>query len=324
MTLASTPYSRTVAVTVPATSANLGPGFDCLGLALDLRNEVTFFSGSQQAPIDHPETNYNVVVQGIDAGRVPADHNNLAIQAAEAIFGQTGRRPPVVDVRMVNNIPVGSGLGSSSAAIVAGLAGANALIDGGLSNDELLKIAVDMEGHPDNVAPAMLGGLALGVLPDAECGPAELIVRRIEPPSISAVVVLPDFQLLTADARTVLPSMVTRGDAIFNASRLGLLLHVLTTGEYSYLRVAMGDKLHQSHRLKIIPGAGRAYQAAYDAGAAGVALSGAGPSLIAFATVGREAIAAAMVEAFAACGLDSRVWMLEPSNQGVGISISDD
>lgn len=311
--------SRTITVTVPATSANLGPGFDCLGLALDLRNEISFSATSEEIALGG-RTEYTVEAQGIDAAKVPTDRRNLAIEAAEAVFRQVGRRPAAVRVRINNCIPVGSGLGSSSSAIVGGLVAANTLVDGGLSDRQLLRMAVEMEGHPDNVAPAMLGGLVLGVLPDPEYGPEQLIVRRFEPPRLTAVVVLPDFQLLTSEARAVLPPVVARGEAIFNISRFGLLLHALTTGEYDCLRVAMSDRLHQPHRLKLIPGALAAYEAAYAAGAGGVALSGAGPSLIAFAAVEQDAIARTMVDSFADAGLTSRAWVLEPSSEGIRVS----
>jgi homoserine kinase len=181
-----------------------------------------------------------------------------------------------------------------------------------------------LEGHPDNVAPALLGGLVLGVLPDEEQGPAELIVCRLEPPRLSAIIVLPDFPLLTADARAALPSSYPRADAIFNASRLGLLLHTFSTGDFTHLRVAMGDRLHQSYRLRLIPGAPAAYEAAYEAGALGVALSGAGPSLLAFADKGEEGIARAMAAAFGAAGLSCRTWILTPSSTGTKLLVSDD
>ena len=306
-----------VTVSVPATSANLGPGFDCLGLALDLRNEITF--AASEAAGD--STAYTVTATGVDAEKVPLDRGNLAIVAAETVFRLAGRRPAAVDLRLNNCIPVGSGLGSSSSAIIGGLAAANALAGGDLTTGQLLQIAVEMEGHPDNVAPAMLGGLVLGVLPDAADGPGELIVRRWEPPPWTAVVVLPDFHLLTSEARAALPDTVGRGDVIFNASRLALLLHTLTTGDLDLLPVAMRDRLHQPHRLKIIPGAAEAYRAAYEAGAAGVALSGAGPSLIAFTPSEGSVIGQAMSEAFAAAGLGSRMWALKPTSEGVRLRV---
>lgn len=313
------PYA--VRITVPATSANLGPGFDCLGLALDLRNEFIAARSGPIIPFAGHKTHYTVRVTGVDAGKVPANRRNLMVSAIEAVFASVGRRPAAVTLRINNCIPVGSGLGSSSSAIIAGLVTGNALIDGCLSPDELLRMAVAMEGHPDNVAPAMLGGLVLGVLPDADYGPAELVVRRMEPPPWTAVIVLPDFYLPTRKARAVLPPGLSRGDAIFNTSRFGLLLHALTSGDSTHLRTAMADRLHQPHRLAIIPGALAAYDAAYEAGAAGVALSGAGPSLLAFTTSAGENEGQAMAAAFAAAGLNSRMWILDPSPQGISLTV---
>jgi homoserine kinase len=315
------PLTRTVTVSVPATSANLGPGFDCLGLALDLRNELLLQSSGSESPFDGSDTAYEITVEGVDAEKVPTDRSNLAIEAAETLFRRLNRRLVDLSMRMTNCIPVGSGLGSSSSAIIAGLVGANALLNNAISTNDLLQMAVQMEGHPDNVAPAMLGGLVLGVLPDETAGPPSLIVQRWEPPQLTAIIVLPEFGLLTSEARAVLPPTVRRQDAIFNASRLGLLIHALTTNDDRQLRVAMGDRLHQSYRLKIIPGASAAFEAAYEAGAEGVALSGAGPSLIALATADTRAIAQAMVDAFADAGLASRVWILNPSPRGVTISV---
>jgi homoserine kinase len=314
--------SRPILVSVPATTANLGPGFDCLGLALDLRNEVSFTSSGPMVQYGAGDTNYRIKVEGLDAAKVPADHRNLVAASAEEIFRLVGRRPSSLDVQLFNQIPVASGLGSSSTAIVAGLAGANALVDGGLSCNELLRMAVRMEGHPDNVAPAMLGGLVLGILPDLPPGPDELVVCRLAPPHLTAVVVLPDYLFLTANARAALPPSLPMADAVFNASRLGLLLHTLTTGDFTHLRIAMSDRLHQSHRMKLIPGATAAYEAAYEAGALGVALSGAGPSLLAFAIDEQAAIAGAMSAAFAEAGLTSRSWILDPSSEGMRLSHS--
>lgn len=322
MSTASPLHSQTVSVSVPATSANLGPGFDCLGLALNLRNEVTVVANGPVEPYDAQNpTRYHVHVTGTDAGKLPTDEHNLLIVAAEALFRRAGRRPAAVQVHATNRIPIGSGLGSSSAAIVAGLLAANALVHAGWTERQLLNLAVEMEGHPDNVAPAMLGGLVLGVLPDATQGPAELILRRLETPHLSVVVVLPDFPLLTADARAVLPASVSRADAIFNASRVALLLHALTSHDPACLRVAMGDRLHQPYRLSLIPGANAAYEAAYACGALGVALSGAGPSLLAFVEDGGEASARAMAGAFAAAGLSSRTWHLRPSDTGARVTL---
>lgn len=309
-------FPRPITITVPATSANLGPGFDCLGLALELRNELTLLATGPVLEYGVGETHYTIQVGGVDEEKVPANKQNLAIEAAELLFARIGYRPTRLAMRMINGIPVGSGLGSSSSAIIAGLLGANAVFDHAIPRNELLRMAVDIEGHPDNVAPALLGGLVLGVLPDDKNGPDELIVQQWDPPNLSAVVVLPDFKLLTSEARAVLPPTISRGDAIFNTSRLGLLIHALTAPEFSLLKPAMGDRLHQLFRLQLIPGAIDAYHAAYEAGALGVALSGAGPSLLAFCDNHQVAVSAAMQSAFAAAGLNSRAWTLRPTAQG--------
>lgn len=312
-------FPRPVTVAVPATSANLGPGFDCLGLALELRNKLVLRATGPALVFKSHLTRYEMQVEGVDAHLVPTDDSNLAIEAAETLFDRIGYCPSKLVMRMSNCIPVGSGLGSSSSAIVAGLLGANALFDDPIPRDELLRIAVSMEGHPDNVAPALCGGLVLGVLPDEEAGPAELVVRQWPPPNLTAVVVLPDFKLLTSEARAVLPALLSREDAIFNASRLGLLIHSLTSGDHHLLRAAMGDRLHQTRRLHIIPGATAAFDSAYEAGALGVALSGAGPSLIAFTAQDADTVALAMQTAFAAAGLNSRAWILKPTADGATV-----
>lgn len=315
-------YPRAVTVKVPATSANLGPGFDCLGLALDLTNEFTLASsGIAASPLTN-STRLTVIADGIDAKKIPLDSSNLVIEAAEGVFRRVGRWPSDLTVRLHNQIPVGSGLGSSSSAIIAGLLAGNALVDGDLTEDQLLDIAVDMEGHPDNVAPALLGGLVLGVLPDLVQGPDRLVVRRWDPPQIKAIIVLPDFFLPTSEARAALPPSADRSDTIFNSSRLGLLLSVLIAQEFEQLRVAMGDRIHQPYRMKLIPGAPEAYHAAYEMGAVGVAISGAGPSLLAFAKKDEREIADSMISAFKDAGLSSRSWILNPSSAGASLVIT--
>jgi homoserine kinase len=290
-------------VTVPATSANLGPGFDCLGLALSLHNHVTL---SADAVSDEPSAYeaglVRVSVGGVDAAKIPLDRSNLVIETAERLFRAVGRWPVGLRVDLENLIPVGSGLGSSSAAVVAGLLGANALVDGGLPSDRLLRMATEIEGHPDNVSPAMLGGLVLGIMthPNGQDG---LIVDRIPMPPMTVVVVLPDVALLTSEARALLPAAVSRHDAVHNISRLGLLIHALSSGDHARLATAMQDRLHQPYRLPVIPGAEAAMAAAAAAGASGVALSGAGPSLIAFAPQGHDRIGRAMARAFGAAGV---------------------
>ncbi len=304
-------------VRVPATSANLGPGYDCLGIALGLYNIVHLSVTGDLLPERPPaQIPLTIHVSGVDADKIPTDTSNLVYQTAALVFERAGRWPRDLTIELDGDIPVGSGLGSSSAAIVAGLLAANALTGKQLTQLNLLHMAAEIEGHPDNVAPAILGGLVLGIMADGEGGVPKLTLERLPTPSLRAVVALPDFHFPTATARTVVPQTLSRQDAIHNASRMGLLVHALTTGAYGYLRTAMDDRLHQPYRLPLIPGAPEAMAAAYSAGAAGVALSGAGPSLIAFAPDHHTRIAEAMVAAFASAGLAARTWTLQVESEG--------
>lgn len=299
-----------VTVRVPATSANLGPGFDCLGLALSLFHTVTFTV--QETPA------VTITAAGEDAHKIPTDASNLVLTSARLVFDRLGSRPPGLHIRQENHIPIGSGLGSSSSAVLAGMLGANALLGEPLSRAEILQLATDLEGHPDNVAPAIHGGLILGVqTPDG------LVVEPIAVPPLRVVVVLPDFHLLTSAARAALPRQVPLADAIFNAGHMGLLVRALETADYAKLRIAMDDRLHQPYRLPLITGMADAFVAARAAGAAGVALSGAGPSLIAFAPDGHAEIARTVTAAFARAGMASRHWILSVAPEGARVCTAD-
>ncbi|MFO7679570.1 MAG: homoserine kinase [Chloroflexota bacterium] len=297
-----------VTVTIPATSANLGPGFDCLGLALSLYHTVTFTT--QTTP------GMTIEVSGEDAHKVFTDERNLVWQCAQFLFERFNRTPPGLHIRQENEIPVGSGLGSSSTAVLAGLFGANALMGEPLSRAEVLQTATDLEGHPDNVAPAVYGGLILGVQETDG-----LLVEPIAMPLIKVVVVLPDFHLLTSEARAALPQQHSLKDAIFNTSHIALLIRALQTANYDLLGAAMQDRLHQPYRIPLIPGMANAFTAAKEAGAAAVALSGAGPSLIAFAPAQHEQIGRAAAAVFAEHGLGSRRWILSVDSQGTAVTV---
>ena len=282
--------------TIPATTANLGPGFDCLGLALSLTNQVT---------VKIADAGLSIEVHGEGAESIATDETNLVFKSAERLFERVGRRPPGLQIIQNNQIPVSSGLGSSAAAVLAGLLAANTLLGFPLTDTKLLTLATDIEGHPDNVTPAFYGGLTLSLF-DGE----DLIVDHIPVPDMTVVVVLPVFDLLTIEARAALPAQVPLSDAVFNASRVGLLVRALGAGDYDRLRIAMQDRLHQPYRMSLIPGMQTVFNEALEAGAAGVVLSGAGPSVVAFASDNHEAIEKAMKEAFSAVGLESRSWIL--------------
>jgi len=281
-----------------------------LGVALSLYQTVTFTT--------HEEPGLTITACGEDAAKIPLDASNLVWQSADLIFERLGQRPSGLHIHQDNQIPIGSGLGSSSSAVLAGLLGANALLGSPLSRAEILQQATDLEGHPDNVAPAVHGGLILGVQQ-----PDGLLVEAIATPPLRVVVVLPDFYLPTAEARAALPRQVSLPDAIFNASRLGLLIRALETADYDKIRISMQDRLHQPYRLPLVPGLAAAFAAAYTAGAAGVALSGAGPSLIAFAPTGHEAIGEAMTAVFAQHQLASRTWILSVDTQGCRVELNE-
>jgi homoserine kinase len=276
-------------------------------MALTLYNEVVF---SETA-----EAVLTITVQGECASTTATDESNLIYRAADFAFAQLGKRPTGLHIAQTNNIPIGSGLGSSSAAIISGILGANALVDGHLTQTEILTLATEMEGHPDNVTPALYGGLTL-TLQDED----HIHVEQINIPPHRVVIVLPDFALPTAQSRAALPRQVSRQDAIFNIGRMGLLIRALTTTDYPSLHIAMQDKLHQPYRLPLIPGSKQVIHAAYCEGATAVALSGAGPSLIAFAPSHHQAISQAMQHAFTQAGLPSRAWILQANPQGATVT----
>ena len=293
-------------VIVPATTANLGPGFDCLGLSLALYNTLEV----------HPrEEGLLVTIEGEGEGIIAIDHRNMMVDAMLRLAAEVGRVLPAVHLHQSNEIPVSSGLGSSAAAVLAGLLAANRLMEEPLTPEELLALAVTIEGHPDNMAPAFYGGLVL-----AGANGGRLQVEQLPVADLRVAVVLPHFDLSTVEARHVLPRDVPFSDAVYNLGRLGLLLPALAQGDYDKLGVAMRDRLHQPYRVPLIPGMQAAFDAAAAAGAQSVALSGAGPGVIAFAAREHEAVATAMRRAFAGAGLDSRAWILDIDHAGCRIT----
>jgi homoserine kinase len=297
---------KKVSVTIPASTANLGAGFDCLALALGLRNTVELWEISAGLEID---------VEGEGEGRVPLDPTNLIVRAAEQVFEKTGKRPTGLRVHAINAIPLGSGMGSSAAAVVGGLSAANTLVDGGLNREELLRLACKIEGHPDNAAAALFGGLVI-VSFNAE----ELLSRSLKVPTLMKVVIaLPNIRMPTAEARAALPEQVPVSDAVFNLGHALFTLQALTSGDESLLRWAVADRLHQPYRKRFIPGYESVVAEARKAGAVAVALSGAGPSLIAFASSKHTEIADAMKAAFESNGLACRTFILPVDQQGVQI-----
>ena len=301
-----------IKVIVPATTANLGPGFDALGLALNLWNEATFACTS--------DSSISVTVKGEGEETLPKNADNAIAEAALMIYDLAGKTCKGLKIDCINRIPLGSGMGSSSAAMLTGMLGANGLLGNPFTDEEILKLAIETEGHPDNVAPAMLGGLVASILHKERVISMRLPTKANRGP-IQATLALPDFDFPTSQARAILPKDVTRVDAIHNLSRVVLVTEALRTGNMELLGIAMKDSLHQPYRLKLIPGAISALKAGKEAGASAVALSGAGPSLIAFSPKEDEAIGAAMKREFKAAGLGVRIFELGTSYEGAEVTI---
>lgn len=291
-------------VRVPATSANLGPGFDCLGLALCLYNTITL----QDAP------RFQITLTGRYTENIPTDETNLVWHTMAGFWESIYFPVPPVALTMENNIPPARGLGSSSAAIVGGLVAANAYAGFPLSKLELLQLANELEGHPDNAAPALFGGVTLSV-PSSD----DVLLRILSSsPKLRATVVVPDLLLKTETARNLLKPEVPRGEAVYNIAHTALVTEAFLTENYTLLHEGMQDKLHQNQRSVLIPGMQETLNAALQAGAFGSALSGSGPTLIALTPFGAEyAVGQAMLQTLARYGLNAEAHYLGIDSEGV-------
>jgi len=295
-----------VSVRVPATTANLGPGFDALGLALSLHNEVV------AAPADR----VTVRIEGEGTGRLPTDERNVVARGVRLAFDEVGRPFTGCALSCVNRIPAARGLGSSAAAWVAGLVAGNALLGSPLATEALLKLAARAEGHPDNVAAALLGGLTVS------CGVDDrtLALRLPVPTGLHWIVLVPESTSSTAEARAVLPVSVPRADAVFNVQRVSLLLAALQVGRGDVLATAMDDRLHQPYRERLFPWMPAVSGAARAAGALGCVLSGAGPSLLAVVMDEPQRVVRAMEAALAEAGVRGAAKVLAVDEAGATVS----
>ncbi|HKY53217.1 MAG TPA: homoserine kinase [Anaerolineales bacterium] len=289
-----------IKIRVPATSANLGPGFDCLGLALDIWNEITFEEAD--------EMTFQVTGEG--AEKLNHRPKNLLTNSFKRLYEICGKPLRGVKIQAHNRILHSSGLGSSAAAIIAGIYGANQLLGELLDINALVDLATEIEGHPDNVAPALLGGLVISVMAERE-----VITRRYDVPPLSVVIVKPEVQWQTRTARSVLPDTVSRADAIFNIGRTALVIDALRNGDLDLLQKVMDDRIHQLYRLKHIPAGIAAYKTAKQFGVA--ALSGSGPSIICFISPeNAERAKEQLMNVFAEQGIRSQRLITKPSSLG--------
>lgn len=289
-------------ISVPASSANLGPGFDTIGIALDLRLRATIKESRE----------YSLRFLG---GPWAPTHAGFAEEIERGLSAILGGARPAISIEVENPIPLGKGLGSSAAAGVLGASIAARFVEPEVDLVSMTRIVTDLEGHPDNALPALLGGIVIA----AQRGEDAPSYLRFEPPSgIRAVLAIPNIELPTAEARAILPDRYRKEDAVYNVQRAALLAASLASGDFRHLRVAMGDRFHQPYRSAFVPGLAECLRIEAD-GLLGIALSGAGPSVIALCNSNGPAIAAAMREAFTRHKIECETWTLGISHVGVSV-----
>ncbi|NJK57862.1 MAG: homoserine kinase [Pleurocapsa sp. SU_5_0] len=300
---------KKVSVTVPATTANIGVGFDCLGAALTMANEFQF------VVVDN-DTKLEIIVEGEEADKVGLGENNLIYRSLVQLYQHIQQTPPHLKITIKLGVPLSRGLGSSATAIIGGLLGANSLAGNPLSQTEIMEMAIAIEGHPDNVVPALLGNCLLSVEDRGEWQISQIPWHQ----DIIPIVAIPNFELSTREAREVLPTEYTRSDAIFNISRMGLLIRGLETNNPEWLKTALADKLHQPYRQKLITGYQEVEQAALSAGAYGMVISGAGPTLLALTNPEQvEPVVKSMMAAWDSMGVESQVRSLAINSLGAKV-----
>ena len=295
---------KKITVRAPATSANLGPGFDCMGIALNIWNTLS---------IEHGK--FEIINNGELSQDLPNDPTNLVVTGVEAAFREAGEKIPNLRYICENSIPHGRGLGSSSAAIVSGLIAGAALVGISLTPNQLVKLAADIEGHPDNVAPAIYGGCTIGINDSGEW-----IIDTIGlPTNLRMVLFIPDTKMNTKESRTQLPTHVTREDAVFNIGRAAILVNALINGRFELLHQATQDRLHQPIRSREFPAFKHIVKGALKGGGHGAFLSGSGPSVLALTTGQEVTVSYEMAEAARMAQVNGKTMILDPTIEGAGI-----
>ena len=268
-----------VSVKVPATTANIGPGFDSLGMALPLYNTITI----EETVLPGTGIEINVMadsdsIDQISLDNVPTDEDSIVYKAIELLYNSIGQTPSELKINIQSNIPVARGLGSSSSVIVGALIAANELLGRPADEVALLSIACEIEGHPDNITPAIVGGLVISSQEDD----GSVIYRKLDwPQDWKITVCVPDFELSTDIARSVLPEQVPMKDAVFNLKRMAMFVEAVNTKDSELMKLALQDKLHQPYRMKLVPGLDKIMDNLrhFDS-VLGVVLSGAGSSIL--------------------------------------------
>ena len=299
-------------IIVPASTSNLGASFDTCGLALALYLRVT---------VEVPADNFEIIPSGEGAASVARDESNLIARVARYVAEQRGREISGARLQVESQIPLARGLGSSSSAIIAGISVYEVLADERLSEEEFFRYALHFEGHGDNLAPSLLGGLVVACVVEREESRTSLIaVKRDWPEEVKIVVVIPELELETAKMRAALPLVVPMHDAVFNIQRAALLQAAISERRFALLSEALRDRLHQPYRAPLAQGLSAVLQLNEERerypGLLGIAISGAGSTMIAFATENRAEIGAVMVERLAACDVHARALEIEVDNRG--------
>lgn len=294
---------ETVKIKIPATTANLGPGFDILGVALNLYNYIGLKTSDED----------KIIISGIESDKeIPGDKRNLIYRSVLRVFQELGIEIPKLEVKVEINIPLSRGLGSSSSAIVGGLVAANIFCGSKITDERLLNIANEMEGHPDNVAPCLLGGI-IASLCDNNMVYTQKIQTKLD---LSFIVLIPEFKLSTEKARQILPETVPFKDAVFNSSRLCFLINALIYNDCEMLKLSLYDRLHEQYRGQLIAGFEDIKYTAVANGALGSVLSGAGPAILALATENEIRIAESMQNKWAEFGIKSNYKILKVDKSG--------
>ena len=286
----------------------MGPGFDCLGMALDIWNTVEVTVGGS-----------GVDISGEGHDSLPKDASNLVHKSVARVFEQLGRDVPEFRLSCHNEIPLARGLGSSSASLIGGLTAGNELCDQAFTEDEILQIASEIEGHPDNVTPALYGGFRIAVNHNGRIISAPVPI----PEGLEAVLFIPDVPMPTEEARGILPPEISRTDAVHNIGRAALLVQAFTSGDLSLLDIATGDVLHQPARQAIFPAMKNMFRAAMAVGALGVFLAGAGSTVLALARDKEFTIGYEMADAAAKSGIEGQVKITKPVSQGAQVVHSE-
>ena len=306
-----------VTVRVPATTANLGPGFDSFGMALPIYNEITIEETVM------PGTGIEISVlskrqDDIDVMSIPTDKENIVYKAVELLYNSVGQTPSELKITINSDIPITRGLGSSSSVIVGGLLAANELLGRPADETALLSIAAEIEGHPDNITPAIVGGTVIASLEDD----GSVIYRKLDwPEEWKIMVCVPDYELSTEIARSVIPAEIPLKDAIFNAKRCAMFVQAVNTKDDELMKLALQDKIHQPYRMKLVPGLSEIMQnLKHEPDVLGCVLSGAGPSVLVI-TKGnsQDRIKEIIKNTWADLNVKSDVQVLKVEEQGASV-----